>query len=107
MVGVGGEEEHHFLPTSNSMSVASAVDLVIIHALVVGGLARFVWFSIFILPYFYLIITYYLLTLILFCRMAQFHLLDPFYDESHRGRLLAEGQVFNFYYFCRIVVVHI
>jgi hypothetical protein len=24
--------------------------------------------------------------------MAKFHLLDPFYDESHRGRLLAEGR---------------
>ncbi|XP_008668703.1 protein MAIN-LIKE 1-like [Zea mays] len=46
------------------MSVASAVDLVIIHALVVGRSAR----------------------------IAQFHLLDPFYDESHRGRLLSEGQ---------------
>jgi hypothetical protein len=39
--------------------------------------------------------------------MAHFHLLDLFYDESHRGRLLAEGQVFNFNYFCRIVVLHI
>ncbi|XP_020407806.1 uncharacterized protein [Zea mays] len=64
VVGVEGEGEHHFLPTPSSMSVASAVDLVIIHALVVGRLAR----------------------------MAQFHLLDPFYDESHRGRLLSEGQ---------------
>ena len=25
--------------------------------------------------------------------MAQYHLLDPRYDESHRGRLVAEGQV--------------
>jgi hypothetical protein len=50
VVGVGGEGEHHFLPTPNSMSVASAVDLVIIHALIVGILARFVLFSIFILP---------------------------------------------------------
>jgi hypothetical protein len=25
--------------------------------------------------------------------MAQFHLLDPVYDESHRGRLVASGQV--------------
>ena len=28
-----------------------------------------------------------------FCRMAQFHLLDPVYEETHRGRLIAEGQV--------------
>ncbi|XP_035820988.1 protein MAINTENANCE OF MERISTEMS-like [Zea mays] len=26
-------------------------------------------------------------------RMAQFHLLDPHYDEHHRGRLTAEGEV--------------
>jgi hypothetical protein len=39
--------------------------------------------------------------------MAQFHLLDPFNDENHRGRLLAEGQVFNCNYFGTIVVVHI
>ena len=26
-------------------------------------------------------------------RMAQVHLLDPVYDETHRGRLIAEGQV--------------
>eukprot|EP00267_Zea_mays_P051492 XP_020404447.1 protein MAIN-LIKE 1-like [Zea mays] len=25
--------------------------------------------------------------------MAQFHLLDPHYDEHHRGRLTAEGEV--------------
>eukprot|EP00267_Zea_mays_P046145 XP_020398492.1 uncharacterized protein LOC109941697 [Zea mays] len=25
-------------------------------------------------------------------KMTQFHLLDPFYDESHRGHLLSEGQ---------------
>jgi hypothetical protein len=49
VVGVGGEEEHHFLLTPNSMSVVSAVDLVIIHALIVSRLARFVLFSIFIL----------------------------------------------------------
>jgi hypothetical protein len=30
---------------------------------------------------------------ILICRMAQFHLLDPHYDEHHRGRLTAEGEV--------------
>jgi hypothetical protein len=40
------------------MSVASAVDLVTIHALVVGILVRFVLFNIF------LISTYYFLTLI-------------------------------------------
>jgi hypothetical protein len=34
-----------------SLSVASVVDLVIIHALVVGRLARFVLFNIFILPF--------------------------------------------------------
>ena len=28
-----------------------------------------------------------------FCRMAQFHLLDPTYEETHRGHLIAEGQV--------------
>ena len=28
-----------------------------------------------------------------FCRMAQFHLLDLTYEETHRGRLIAEGQV--------------
>jgi hypothetical protein len=50
VVGVEGEGEHHFLPTPNSMSVASAVDLVIIHALVVARLARFVLFSLMILP---------------------------------------------------------
>jgi hypothetical protein len=58
-----GEEEHHFLPTPNSMSVASVVDLVIIHALVVGRLVRFVLFNICILP-FHLVSTYYFLTLI-------------------------------------------
>jgi hypothetical protein len=30
---------------------------------------------------------------ILICRMAQFHLLDPHYDEHHRGRLIVEGEV--------------
>jgi hypothetical protein len=30
---------------------------------------------------------------ILICRMAQFHLLDPHYDEHHMGRLTAEGEV--------------
>jgi hypothetical protein len=25
--------------------------------------------------------------------MAQFHLLDPHYDEHHKGRLTAEGEV--------------
>jgi hypothetical protein len=29
---------------------------------------------------------------ILICRMAQFHLLDPHYDEHHKGRLTAEGR---------------
>jgi hypothetical protein len=50
VVGVEGEGEHHFLPTPNSMSVTSAVDLVIIHALVVGRSVRFVLFSLMILP---------------------------------------------------------
>jgi hypothetical protein len=36
LVGVGREEEHHFLPTPNSTSVASAVDLVTIHTPTVG-----------------------------------------------------------------------
>jgi hypothetical protein len=30
---------------------------------------------------------------ILIYRMAQFHLLDPHYDEHHRGRLTEEGEV--------------
>jgi hypothetical protein len=30
---------------------------------------------------------------ILICRMAQFDLLDPHYDEHHRGRLTADGEV--------------
>jgi hypothetical protein len=38
--------------------------------------------------------------------MTQFHLLDPVYDESHRGRLVASGQVrFHtpiLYVFCRL-----
>jgi hypothetical protein len=36
----------------------------------------------------------FLLTLFfLICRMAQFHLLDPHYDEHHRGRLTTEREV--------------
>ena len=41
---VGEEEEHHFLPTPNSTSVASAVDLVTIHAPAVGRLVGCVLF---------------------------------------------------------------
>jgi hypothetical protein len=37
--------------TDPELSVASVIDLVIIHALVVGRLARFVLFNIFILPF--------------------------------------------------------
>ena len=31
--------------------------------------------------------------LIIFCRMEPFHLLEPYYEENHRGRLTAEGEV--------------
>jgi hypothetical protein len=31
--------------------------------------------------------------IILICRMMQFHLQDPHYDEHQRGRLTAEGEV--------------
>ena len=34
-----------------------------------------------------------------FCRMAQFHLLDPAYEETHRGCLIVVGQVI-IYTFC-------
>jgi hypothetical protein len=44
LVVVGREEEHHFLPTLNSTSVASAVDLVTIHAPAVGRLLGCVLF---------------------------------------------------------------
>ena len=40
-----------------------------------------------------------------FCRMAQFHLLDPTYEETHRGRLIAEGQVI-IYTFCLNICEH-
>jgi hypothetical protein len=31
--------------------------------------------------------------LIIFCRMEPFHLLEPYCEEKHRGRLTAEGEV--------------
>ena len=35
----------------------------------------------------------YLYFVIIFCRMEPFHLLKPYYEENHRGRLTAEGKV--------------
>ena len=31
--------------------------------------------------------------LIIFCRMEPFHLLEPYYEENHRGRHTVEGEV--------------
>jgi hypothetical protein len=43
---------------------------------------------------FYADFTYKVLTtFISFYRMAQFHLLDPVYDETHQARLIVAGQV--------------
>ena len=56
---------------------------------------------------FYCILNFYFIDF--FCRMAQFHLLDPAYEETHRGCLIAEGQVIIYTScskFCERTCVH-
>jgi hypothetical protein len=114
---LGGGEQLLFLLTPSYMNAGSVVDWATIHALVVGKLPRcnyikFTKFSLhtstlMFVSNFVLFSFRYSCSFQIFCRMAQFHLLDQVYDQHHRGRLVAEGQVwvafFNYFLFPHVV----
>ena len=121
----GMGEKPHFLLTPSSTSAASAIVWAIIHTLAIGRLVRWDYidcFHYFIFVVFiqlimhvsiyacnyvnYLYISKFMFHCILnfyfidfFCRMAQFHLLDPTYEAAHWGCLIAERQII-IYTFC-------
>ena len=101
--------------------MANAVDLGTTHVYAIGCLVRcmldssyYSWSivsllivklfnSICMVLYLFCYLIIYLQLLALFYRMEPFHLLDPYYEEKHRGRRTVEGEVLTEIFCCDLL----